>query len=226
MQINWVSLPRLLKLLITCTGQVCSWRNEVLWLQQSKEVPKAPSPHLNGDPLSVASPSSSRLGTRCLSTGEDSVTYPKSPEETSGRAGTHSLLVSYNGTFSHCAPHFRRVAQQHPAGEMSLAQTSHPLLALGKGTEPPGNEIAANTASLASLSEPMEQDKRDSSPSSCLGRRVGKVSLSMLMSHNYLLTAKTNGRNGESDTKSKMSQVIDSCHLPSPQPRLVRETQW
>jgi len=98
-------------------------------------------------------------------------------------------------------------------------------MALGKGTEPPGNEIAANTVSLASLSEPMEQDKRDSSPTSCLGRGVGKVSLSMLMSHNYLLTAKTNGRNGESDTKSKMSQVIDSCHLPSLQPRLVRETQ-
>lgn len=43
-QINWVYLPQLLMLLVTCTGQVCSWKNEVLWLQQSKAVPKAPSP--------------------------------------------------------------------------------------------------------------------------------------------------------------------------------------
>lgn len=148
-----------------------------------------------------------------------------SPGETSGRAGTHSLLVSCNATLSPCVPHVRRVAWQHLPGMMSLAQKSHSLLALGKDAEPPGNEIAAKPMSLASLSEPMEQDKRDSSPSSCLERGVGKVSLSMLMSHNYLLTAKTNGRNGESDTKSKMSQVIDSCHLPSPQPGLVRETQ-
>lgn len=160
----------------------------------------------------------------CLSPSEDSVTYPESSGETSGRARTHSLFVSYNATLSHCAPHFRRVAWQHPTGETPLVQTSHPPLAIEKGMEPPGNETAANTVSLTSLSEPIQQDKRDSSPSSCLERGVGKVSLSMLMSHNYLLTAKTNGRNGGSDTKSKMSQVIDSCHLPSLQPRLARET--
>lgn len=222
MQINWIYLPWLLMLLIICMGQVCSWRNEVLWLQQTKAL----GLDLNGDPLSVPSPSSNRLGSWCFSPSEDSVTYPKAAGETSGRAGTHSYLMSYNATFSHWAPHFRRVARQHPTGETSLAQISHHPLALGKGMEPPGNEIAANTMFLARLSEPTEQDKRDSSPSSCLGRGVGKASLSMLMSHNYLLTAKTNGRNGESDTKSKMSQVIDSCHLPSPQPRLARETQW
>lgn len=44
LQINWVYLPQLLMLLVTCTGQVCSWKKEVLWLQQSKAVPKAPSP--------------------------------------------------------------------------------------------------------------------------------------------------------------------------------------
>lgn len=189
---------------------------------RAKRCPKPPV--LNGDTLSTASPSSSCMESWCLSPSEDSVTYPESPGETSGRARTHSLFASYNATLSHCAPHFRSVAWQHPPGETSLVQTSHPPLAIGKGMEPPANETAANTVSLTSLSEPIQEDKRDSSPSSCLERGVGKVSLSMLMSHNYLLTAKTNGRNGESDTKSKMSQVIDSCHLPSLQPRLARET--
>lgn len=149
------------------------------------------------------------------------MTYPKSPGETSGRAGAHGLFVSYNATLSHSVPHFRRAAGLHSAGDIPGSDTASPA----GFKEPPGNEIAANTISLESLSETMQQDKRDSSPSSCLRRGVGKVSLSMLMSHNYFLTAKTNGRNGESDTKSKMSQVIDSCHLPSPQPRLARETQ-
>lgn len=146
--------------------------------------------------------------------------YPKSPGETSGRAGTRGF-VSYNASFSHCAPQFRRAAGLHSAGDIPGSDIASPA----GFKEPAGNETAANTISPASLSEPMEQDKRDSSPSSCLSRGVGKVSLSMLMSHNYFLTAKTNGRNVESDTKSKMSQVIDSCHLPSPQPRLARETQ-
>lgn len=192
-------------------------------------MPKPLGPDPNGDPLSAASLSSSHLGNWCLSSSEDSVTYLKSLGETLSQQGP-TACWSYNASFSHCDPHFRRTAQQHPAGDLSLVQTSHPPLALGKGTEPPGDEIAANIMSLASkyhvsCTEPMEQDKRDSSPSSYLGRGVRKVSLSMLMSHNYLLTAKTNGRNGESDTKSKMSQVIDSCHLLLPQPRLARETQ-
>lgn len=144
------------------------------------------------------------------------LTYPKSPGEASG------LFVSYNATFSHCAPHFRRAPCLCSAGDIPASDTASPAGFKG----PAGNGIAANTISLASLSEPMEQDKRDSSPSSCLSRGVGRASLSVLMSHNYFLTAKTNGRNGESDTKSKVSQVIDSCHLPSPQPRLARETQW
>jgi len=42
-------------------------------------VPRVPSLDLNKDPLSATSPSSNCLGNQCLSPGEDSVTYPKSP---------------------------------------------------------------------------------------------------------------------------------------------------
>lgn len=184
----------------------------LLWVQPSS----SPSSSLSRDPLCAASASSDHPGSCCLHPREHSG-HPKSPGENSGRAGTHSLLVSHTITFSLLQE--SGSAASHGTDVPGLDITA--LLALAKGT----GVCSLYHVSHKPLWTHATRQKRFI-PLFCLGRGVRKVSLSMLMSHNYLLTAKTNGRNGESDTKSKMSQVIDSCHLPSPQPRLARETQW
>lgn len=82
------------------------------------------------------------------------------------------MFVPYNATFSHCTPTLGESLDSVPQEKCPRLRLAS-LLAFGKGTEPPGNEIAANTTSLKSLSEAIEQDKRDSFPSSCLGRGLG-----------------------------------------------------
>lgn len=115
LQCKLIDLPPLITnvicslMLFAHMEHVCSWRNEVLWLQYSK----FPRPDLSGDPLSALPWAAAAWEVGVSSSVRTKWRTQNHLGESLAEQGP--MFVSVSATFSHCAPHFRRaVYLRHP----------------------------------------------------------------------------------------------------------------